>query len=96
MSSKELFDIKQRVFYIDKHVNVFFNNEIMKLHLNMSKLNQRLVALEKRSHGGGSLPTDSEGSVNDIPVQTDESKPQKATKKKLGRTVTNIRTVNLG
>ena len=28
MSSKELFDIKQRVFYIDKHVNVFFNNEI--------------------------------------------------------------------
>ena len=96
MSSKEIFDIKQRVFYIDKHVNVFFNNEIMKLHLNMSKLNQRLATLEKRSQGGGDLPTDSEGSVNDIPVQTDESKPQKATKKKQGRAVTNIRTVNLG
>ena len=89
MSSKDILDLKQRVFYIDKHVNTFFNKEIMKLHLNVSKLHQRLVALEK-----GTSNTTEDLETN-IPVKSNEPKPQKS-KKKQSRSVTNIRTVNLG
>ena len=87
MSSKDILDLKQRVFYIDKHVNTFFNREIMKLHLNMSKLNQRLMTLEKGNVLEPDTNTESEEQV--------EIKPQKS-KNKHTRNVANIRTVNLG
>ena len=91
---KDIYDLKQRVYYIDKFVNTFFNKELMKLHMNMAKLNQRLMALERNNHTTSVASNESE--VNALPVQTSDTKLQKANKKKQIKTATNIRTVNLG
>jgi len=66
----------------------------MKLHMNMAKLNQRLMALERNNHTTSVASNESE--VNALPVQTSDTKLQRTNKKKQIKTATNIRTVNLG
>tara|TARA_B100001123_G_C15081763_1_gene935954 strand:+ start:41 stop:328 length:288 start_codon:yes stop_codon:yes gene_type:complete len=94
MSVKDIDDLKQKVFYIDRAVNPYFNIQIMKLYQMNSQLSTKVQELEKRISelGGESV------SQNNTQEEVSEKVPEKATKKKNTKKteVTNdIRTITL-
>lgn len=82
---KDIFDLKQRVFYIDRSVNVYFNKEITKLNLVVSSLLHRIAALEK----GERVEAQKVEVNNDLP-KNDTLPVNKSKKKK-----NNIRNISL-
>ena len=90
MSVKDIDDLKQKVFYIDRAVNPYFNIQIMKLYQMNSQLSTKVQELEKRiSELGGESVSQK---------NTQEEVSEKVTKKKNTKKteVTNdIRTITL-
>ena len=85
MSAKDLSDLQQKLFYIDRRVNPYFNVQIMKLY----QLNNNLTAKVKEL----------ENKLNELSPQEEEKpKEKKKTKNvKIDNNVAmnDIRTINL-
>lgn len=48
MSVKDVEEIRQKVFYIDRYVNPFLNNQIMQINANLSQLIQKVKQLDDK------------------------------------------------
>tara|TARA_Y100000591_G_C21640906_1_gene597784 strand:+ start:93 stop:371 length:279 start_codon:yes stop_codon:yes gene_type:complete len=48
MSVKDVEEIRQKVFYIDRYVNPFLNNQIMQINANLSQLIQKVKELDNK------------------------------------------------
>jgi hypothetical protein len=48
MSVKEVEEIRQKVFYIDRYVTPFLNNQIMQINANISQLINKVEELDKK------------------------------------------------
>lgn len=86
MSAKDLSDVQQKLFYIDRRVNPYFNVQIMKLY----QLNNNLTAKVKEL----------ENKLNALSGQEVEQKPKDKKKAKNVKIDNNlvmndIRTINL-
>ena len=90
MSVKAIDDLKQKVFYIDRAVNPYFNIQIMKLYQMNSQLSNRLQQLETR------LSELSGESVSQNNTQEDVSeKTSKKKNTKKSEVPNDIRTITL-
>lgn len=88
-SSKEIYDIQQRLFYIDKHVNTFFNKQIVQIQMALTQMNARLRQIEKKLD------------LNNEPAKTPQNNAKLNKNNNIKRSgrpslSSNIRTVNLG
>lgn len=84
MSEKAIDDLRQKVFYIDRSVNPYFNIQIMKLYKANSELSLKVAELEKKI---------SEITGEKI-VEPEKSIPKKTSNKKTN-IPNDIRTINL-
>ena len=50
MSAKDIEDLKQKVFYIDRRVNPYFNHQISGLIKMIYELDNRIKVLEKQNN----------------------------------------------
>ena len=71
MSVKEVDEIRQKVFYIDRYVTPFLNNQIMQINANISQLinkvtelDEKVNALTRNSVSNDSVSNDSGTNVN--------------------------------
>ena len=48
MSVKDVEERRQKVFYIDRYVNPFLNNQIMQINANLSQLIQKVKELDNK------------------------------------------------
>lgn len=48
MSVKDVEEIRQKVFYIDRFVNPFLNNQIMQINANLSQLINKVKELDDK------------------------------------------------
>lgn len=93
MSVKEIHDIRQKVFYIDRAVTPYLNIQIMKLYELNSNLTMKVKELEDKINNLSG--------VNTTSLQSEGTKSEERTTEKKKRTtkkteVTNdIRTINL-
>jgi outer membrane murein-binding lipoprotein Lpp len=62
MSVKEVDEIRQKVFYIDRYVTPFLNNQIMQINSNISQLINKVEELDKKVN---SLTQDSVSNENE-------------------------------
>lgn len=85
MSAKDVEDLKEKVFYIDRRVNPYLNVQIMKLFQLNNNLNEKVKELEEKINSLSESDTPKET------IKTDEQ-PKKDKKKVL---INDIRTINL-
>ena len=94
---KQMFDLQQKVYYIDKHVNTFFNRQIINIQLTMSQFNSRLSILENKLQINPTSNSTSNSTSNPTSHPTSNKQLQKNNPKSRKNNITsNIRTVNLG
>jgi len=95
LNSKEIFDLKQRVYYIDKQVNPFFNKQIIQIQMAMTQFNSRLRNIENKLQINNTPQQEDTQTNNTKNVSKITSKNNQ--KKTTGNNYSsNIRTVNLG
>jgi hypothetical protein len=93
MSVKEIHDIRQKVFYIDRAVTPYLNIQIMKLYELNSNLTMKVKELEDKINNLSSVNTTSLQSEGTKFEERITEKKKRTTKK---TEVTNdIRTINL-
>ena len=85
MSAKDVEDLKEKVFYIDRRVNPYLNVQIMKLFQLNNNLNEKVKELEEK------INSLSESDTPKQTIKTDEQ-PKKEKKQVL---INDIRTINL-
>ena len=85
MSAKDVEDLKEKVFYIDRRVNPYLNVQIMKLFQLNNNLNEKVKELEEK------INSLSESDTPKKTIKTDEQ-PKKEKKQVL---INDIRTINL-
>jgi len=65
MSVKEVDEIRQKVFYIDRYVTPFLNNQIMQINSNISQLINKVEELDNKVNSLTQNSVSNETQVND-------------------------------
>tara|TARA_B100001123_G_C15309860_1_gene1023987 strand:- start:2541 stop:2810 length:270 start_codon:yes stop_codon:yes gene_type:complete len=74
MSAKDIEDLKQKVFYMDRRVNPYFNHQISGLIKMIYELDNRIKVLEKRNNVENAEETKNVEKKSKVPAKKNTAK----------------------